>query len=145
MVDGELVDIETLSNPIPNGSFIIHADTGAQIKADRNKLAASLQSPDRYPVHGLWVTVSSKGVRCIADITGERVSKTDWNNKVGEIESAQIVERNGKCITRCWLYSNLYCIGSCVLVVFTDKNKAVVYSLPHLEYLQTLHLPESDM
>jgi len=129
VVDGEPVETETFSNPVPNGSFVVDANTGALIKADRSRLAASLQTSDRNPIHGLWVTVGSKGVRCIADITGERISKADWNNKAGEIENVQIIDKN----------------GSCVLVAFTDKNKAVVYSLPHLEYLQILHLPESDI
>jgi len=30
-------------------------------------------------------------------------------------------------------------------VAFTDKNEAIAYSLPYLEHLQTLHLPESDL
>jgi len=73
--------------------------------------------------------VGAKGVRCIADITGERVGKADWNSKVGGVESVQIVEKS----------------GSQALVAFTDKNEALVYSLPHLEQLQILHLPESDL
>lgn len=95
----EPTETETLSNPVPNGSFIVDAKTGTLIKADRNRLAASLQS-DGNLIHGLWVTVGSKGVRCIADITGERIAKADWNNKIGGIESVQIIDKNGECISQ---------------------------------------------
>jgi len=36
-------------------------------------------------------------------------------------------------------------VGSHAFVAFTDKNKAVVYSLPYLEQLHILPLPESDL
>jgi len=125
---------------------VLDANTGVPIKADRSRLAASLQPSDRNHPHCLWVSVGSKGIRCIADITGDRVGKADWNNKVGGIENVQIVEKNGKCIPSHAAVNIQYwmCIGSCALVAFTDKNKAIVYSLPHLEYLQILDLPESD-
>jgi hypothetical protein len=31
------------------------------------------------------------------------------------------------------------------LVIFTDKNKALVYSVPYLEHLHTLSLPDIEM
>jgi len=57
------------------------------------------------------------------------VGKADWSTKAGVVESVQIVEKN----------------GSHALVAFTDKNQALVYSLPHLEFMHTLQLPESDV
>jgi hypothetical protein len=66
------------------------------IKADRSRLAASLQGSDRNNLPCLWIIAGAKGVRCNADITGKRVSKADWSNKVGGVESVQIVEKNGK-------------------------------------------------
>jgi len=128
-LDGEPVETDTLAHPVLHGSFILDANTGGPIKADRSHLAASLQASDRNNTPCLWITAGAKGVRCIADITGERVGKADWSNKVGAVESVQIIEKS----------------GSYALVAFTDKNEAVVYSLPHLEQLQVLRLPESDL
>jgi len=128
-LDGEPVETDTLAHPVPHGSFVLDAKTGAPIKADRSRLAASLQTSDRNNAPCLWITAGAKGVRCIAGITGERIGKADWSSKVGAVESVQIIEKS----------------GSHALVAFTDKNEAVVYSLPHLEQLHSLHLPESDL
>jgi hypothetical protein len=100
------VETETLAHPLRHGSFIIDANTGALIKADRSRLGASLQGSSRNNVPYLWVTAGAKGVRCIADITGERVSKADWSNKVGGVESVQIVEKSGQQIVHCCYWSD---------------------------------------
>jgi syntaxin-binding protein 5 len=99
-LDGEPVETETVAHPIPHGSFVLDASTGASITADRSRLATSLHDPDRNNVHCLWVSAGAKGVKCIADITGERVAKADWSSKVGGVESVQIVEKSGQQIVR---------------------------------------------
>ena len=95
-LNGEPVETEALAHPIPHGSFIVDADTGAPIKANRSRLAASLQDSNRNNVPYLWITASAKGIRCIANIVGERVAKADWSNKIGGVESVQLVEKSGQ-------------------------------------------------
>lgn len=90
------IEAETLPSPIPNGSFVIDANTGAPVTANRSRLAASLRNSDGHDVQYVWVTSGAKGVRCFANITGERIGKADWSAKVGAVESVQIVEKNGK-------------------------------------------------
>lgn len=79
---------------------MLDANTGAPMKANRSGLAASLQSSSGDNVHCLWVTTGAKGVRCILDITGERVGKADWGSKVGGVESVQVIEKNGQFVIR---------------------------------------------
>ena len=94
--DGEFAETETLAHPIPHGSFVLDTDTGVPVKADSSCLASSLQPCGRSNTSCLWITAGAKGVRCIADITGERVSKVDWDSKAGGVESVQIVEKSGR-------------------------------------------------
>jgi syntaxin-binding protein 5 len=89
------VETDTITHPLSRGSFILDANTGISIKADRSHLAASLRVSDHHYVPCLWVTAGAKGVRCIADITGERVGKADWSSKLGGVESVHIIEKSG--------------------------------------------------
>jgi len=102
---------------------VLDSKTGLQRKANRNRLAASLEPGAE--AHSIWITAGTKGVRCVSDITGERIGKAEWGNKVGSVQSVKVIERN----------------GSHVLVAFTDQHEALVYSLPHIEYLHTLQIP----
>ncbi|KAF9225537.1 hypothetical protein BS17DRAFT_778739 [Gyrodon lividus] len=118
-----VVATETLPDPLPRCSFVLDSQTGALLCANGARLAAFLRAPGANSSGCLWVTVSATGARCIADITGDRIGKVDWNKK-HHVLNAQMVERN----------------GSRALVVFTDKNEAVVYSIPYLEVLHTTPL-----
>ena len=144
VIDGEALETEILPSPIPRGSFVIDANNGAPLKADRRGLNATFRTVDNHS-QCLWITASAKGVRSIVNITGERVGKADWSTKAGSVENVQIVERNGTpSVIPNFQFAHQYA-GSHALVAFTDKNQALVYSLPHLEFMHTLQLPESDM
>ncbi|KDQ63133.1 hypothetical protein JAAARDRAFT_119208 [Jaapia argillacea MUCL 33604] len=136
-IDSEPKVMETAANPVPRGStFVIDARSGARCKADRAGLAVALNPPKPAPVgkedgstgHCILVTAGGKGVRCNLDVDGDRIAKADWPSKVGTVECVEVVERN----------------GSHALVAITSKGEALIYSLPALELLHTLHLPETS-
>lgn len=95
VIDGDILETETLPSPIPCGSFVIDANNGGPLKADRRGLGAALRAPSDTHSQSLWITTGAKGVRSIVNITGERVGKADWGTKAGVVESVQIVEKNG--------------------------------------------------
>ncbi|RDB29510.1 Uncharacterized protein C1F3.03 [Hypsizygus marmoreus] len=115
------------ANPLPRGSFVIDGKSGAGWPASRTRYAVALSGTPASgtPPSCIFVTTGAKGARCFANINGERVGKADWGSKIGTIQAVQIIEK----------------LGSHVLVVVTDRHEGFVYSLPHLEYLQTLRLP----
>ncbi|KAF7966227.1 hypothetical protein HWV62_39499 [Athelia sp. TMB] len=125
----EATTLELETVPRPLASFVIDAKTGAHVRVDRSSVSAFSASENVKGPRCMWVTAGSKGARCVVDVDGERIGKAEWGNKVGAVESVQVVEKS----------------GSTVLVAFTDKNEALIYSLPHLEFLQNLRLPESDV
>ncbi|KAK1234875.1 Lethal(2) giant larvae sro7 [Marasmius sp. AFHP31] len=117
-VSGEPVKIDTPSQPVPGGLFVIDAKTGRSCLANRRGLHSS-------EGHVLLVAAGAKGVRCYIDVTGDRLGKAEWSIKAGQVLCTQIVEK----------------LGSFALVAFTASNEALVYSLPNLEFLQDLSLP----
>ncbi|OCH89538.1 hypothetical protein OBBRIDRAFT_881275 [Obba rivulosa] len=128
--------LEAAQRPLPGGSVVLDAKTGARVLASRSGLAAALRAGQHDAAendlreahrHTLWVSTGAKGARCVADLTGERIAKADWSNKAGAVLQTEVIERNG---------------GS-VLVAFTEHQEALVYSLPFLELLLTLQLPPS--
>jgi syntaxin-binding protein 5 len=134
---------ETLANPIAHSSFVLDAKTGSLCKADRSRLGIALQATATVNTHVLWISASGKGARCVADVTGEKLGKAEWNPKEGTVWSVQVVERNGALELRPFDIQQLNIIipGALAIVALTDKGSAFIYSLPHLEYLHTLRLP----
>jgi syntaxin-binding protein 5 len=94
--DEDPVTTETVANPLPQGIFILDSKSGAQWKADRGRLGASLHPTAVQNTHGICVTTGAKGARSVVDITGERIGKTDWGSKGGIVQNVQIVEKNSK-------------------------------------------------
>jgi syntaxin-binding protein 5 len=141
--NGEPTTVEALANPIHGGSVILDGKTGALQKATPDRLVASLQA-GQSKGHCLWVVSSAKGVRCFVDIDGERLGKADFGNKVGLVRSIRIVEKEGELIqyviTR--HHSGCQFVDFVALVAFTERQEALVYSLPDLESLHTFHLPQ---
>ncbi|KAG7099718.1 hypothetical protein E1B28_001536 [Marasmius oreades] len=120
-ISGDPVKIDTPSNPLPGGLFVIDAKSGARCLAERRRLV----SPPPFEGHVLFIAAGTEGVRCHLDITGDRLGKTDWSSKAGQVLTTQIVEK----------------LGSCALVAFTAQNEALAYSLPNLELIHNLSLP----
>lgn len=120
----DVTRIEGLPNVMQGGSFVIDSQKGTAWRADRSRFAASLQTRDNNPARCFWVTASAKGARCMLDISGERISKVEWNSKKNKVGHVQVIEKN----------------NSHVLVAFNDKPEAMVYSLPYLEHLHTFSL-----
>jgi len=62
-------------------------------------------------------------------LNGERIAKAEWGSKVGTVLRVEVVERR----------------AACALVAFTERGEALVYSLPFLEHLGSLQLPQSSL
>ncbi|KAF9270713.1 hypothetical protein L218DRAFT_1013731 [Marasmius fiardii PR-910] len=120
-ISGEPVKIETPSNPLPGGLFVIDAKSGARCLAERRRLV----SPQPSEGHVLLIAAGAKGVRCHLDVTGDRLGRVEWSSKAGQVLTTQVVEK----------------LGSSALVAFTAESEALIYSLPSLEFLHNLPLP----
>ncbi|CDO73112.1 hypothetical protein BN946_scf185007.g166 [Trametes cinnabarina] len=118
--------VEGPARPIPGGCFVLDAKTGMKCRADRYGLATALQKVDMAEEARkfIWVMAGGKGVRCTLNINGERIAKAEWGNKVGTIQHVEVVEK----------------ADSCALVAFTSLGNVLVYTLPHLELVHTMHL-----
>ncbi|KAG6829267.1 hypothetical protein H0H87_012084 [Tephrocybe sp. NHM501043] len=112
-----------ISHAIPRGLFVIDGKKGLKLSASHINLA--LAGPGGPKVPSILVMVGAKGAKSFANLNGERLGKVEWGHKVGEVIGVQIIEK----------------LGSHVLVVATNKLDALVYSLPHLEFIMTLKLP----
>jgi len=126
-VDAEIKTVETVSHPLAGGTFVLDAKKGLPIRASKEQLSQSLH-PTPPDTHCILVTAGAKGARCFSDLTGSRISKTEWGNKTGTVCSVQIVEK----------------MGSRALVAFTDHHEALAFSLPNLEHLSSFDLPATD-
>ncbi|PCH34194.1 hypothetical protein WOLCODRAFT_113329 [Wolfiporia cocos MD-104 SS10] len=129
---------EASARTVPGGSVVLDAKTGARSTADRQALASVLSGEaaalDPTGTRGrktasVWVSAGYKSVRCVADLDGERIAKADWGSKAGNVLRVEVVEKN----------------NARALVAFTDHSEALVYSLPFLEHLHTLQLPQSGL
>ncbi|PPQ79397.1 hypothetical protein CVT25_002667 [Psilocybe cyanescens] len=122
---GEPVAAKVMPEPIADGTFVLDGKTGAQCKADRTRLAASLKGTSTPGSQCVLVAVGAKGARTSVNITGQKTGKVEWGNKIGSVQGAFIVEHT----------------DSRALVIQTDKHNVMVYSLPHLEHIHTVQLP----
>ncbi|KAE9409115.1 hypothetical protein BT96DRAFT_953546 [Gymnopus androsaceus JB14] len=121
---GEVVKFDSPVQPM--AMFVLNSKNGSPCGAYRSRLAASMDASRATPTDQvLLVIAGSKGARCNVDITGDRLGKVEWNNKMGKVSSVQIVQK----------------LGSCALVAFTENHEVCTYSLPNLEYMHTLALP----
>jgi hypothetical protein len=89
---------EGLPNVMQGGSFVIDSQKGTTLRADRSRFAASLQTRNSNPAHCFWVTASAKGARCMLDISGERISKVEWNSKKNKVGHVQVIEKNSEIL-----------------------------------------------
>ncbi|KAK0246422.1 WD40 containing snare-dependent exocytosis protein [Armillaria nabsnona] len=120
----DFVKVDGVSDPFPEGTFMVDAKTGVHRNATRRGLSDAFNSSAAQG-HAYFITAGTKGARCYVDINGSRIGKVDWNSKSGTVQEVKIVEK----------------LGSCALVAFTDKQEALVYSIPYLEFINALPLP----
>ena len=145
------VSVDTASHPLPSGSFVIDAKTGARVTADRQGLAAVIEASSGQDVgrRVMWVSTGTKGARCVADLDGEKLGSVSWPSKAGTVVGVDIVEKNGMTTLSLYRISRITdtscAVGGCALVVFTDLAEALVYSLPFLEHLHSLQLPHTSL
>ena len=94
--------IDGSARPVPGGSLVLDAKSGARRPADRAALAAILQRDevirgDSIPKY-IWVSAGAKSVRTTLNVNGERIAKVEWSSKVGTVEHVEVVRRLGECI-----------------------------------------------
>ncbi|KAF6766707.1 lethal giant larvae like, C-terminal-domain-containing protein [Ephemerocybe angulata] len=117
-VEKEPTIIRGVSEPLPEGSFVLDSKSGSQRGATGSLFASALDHQSSSSP-SLLVTVGAKGARAYANITGERIGKADWGVRAGNALAAQVVKR----------------MASRALVVVTDKEETLAYSLPWLELI----------
>ncbi|CCM03744.1 uncharacterized protein FIBRA_05890 [Fibroporia radiculosa] len=117
--------IEASMYPIPGGSV------GLSAALANDKLVDRGHEVDNNVKHKdcIWVSAGAKGVKCVADVDGERIARTEWGSKTGAVRRVEIVDKN----------------GASALVAFTERGEALVYSLPFLKHLHTLQLPQHSI
>lgn len=83
-------------------SFVIDAKSGNRWRANRAGLASALSASDDDLEKGkiFWVSAGVKGVRCVVDITGERLARVEWPSKFGKVERVAIVQKNGESVAK---------------------------------------------
>ncbi|KAH9947113.1 lethal giant larvae like, C-terminal-domain-containing protein [Amylocystis lapponica] len=130
-VSGPPVSVDAVAKPLAgDSSVVLDARSGGRCRANRNGLATALATPDSDDAEEagtkkcVWVSAGAKGARCSADVDGERIAKVDWGSKVGAVRRVAVIHKS----------------NACALVAFTERDEALVYSLPYLELLHTLPL-----
>ncbi|KAG7452249.1 WD40 containing snare-dependent exocytosis protein [Guyanagaster necrorhizus] len=121
---GDFVKVDGASDPFPEGAFMVDAKTGVHRNATRRGLSDAFSAPS-VQGHAYFITTGIKGAQCYIDIDGDRIGKVDWSSKSGIVREVEVIEK----------------LGSCALVAFTDKQEALVYSIPHLEFINAFPLP----
>jgi hypothetical protein len=94
-MEKDCMQIRTVQEPLPGGTFVLDSKTGIRRKADSSRLALSLQTPSGLEPPGILIVAGAKGIKCIADLTGEKLGKAEWSGKSGTAQSAQVVEKMG--------------------------------------------------
>lgn len=145
-VAGEIIDFRGVSDPLPEGSFVLDSKTGKNRGATGSLFALSYHG-ELCPSPSIFITVGHKGARSYADITGERIGKADWGIRGGNAVAAQIVGRMCEChVPQTARHAPLTrdILASRALVVITDKEEALAFSLPHLESITRFKLLPLD-
>ncbi|KAG2022890.1 hypothetical protein CC2G_000608 [Coprinopsis cinerea AmutBmut pab1-1] len=121
------VTTKGVSDPLPGGSFVLDSKTGNPRGASRGLFAAAvrLAGGDDAIVPSLFVTVGSRGARVYSNVDGERLGRAEWSSKYGTAVVAQVVER----------------MASKALVVITDAQIGLAYTLPSLEHITDFKMP----
>jgi syntaxin-binding protein 5 len=132
--------LEGVADPLPVGSFVLDAKTGARCVADRARFASALG--DNSSGKGLdvfWISVGSKGMKSVFNVDGERLARADWSSKAGHVETVQIVQRHSGCpLSSVVNQSEADAIrDACILAAFTNRKELLVYSIPYFELMHT--------
>lgn len=140
--EGPVTFNKVMPNPLPNGTFVVDAKTGASCKADRQRFMDMLRFHEKEVGPVVLVAAGMKGVRSFLNITGERIGKAEWSTKSGPLVSVQIVERLGWLVhsTATLSYADITGSGSSAFVALTH-NMVHVYSLPCLEHICSFPAP----
>ena len=71
--------------------------TGKTQGAEGRTLGAALTASSEDLVKGktFWICAGVKGVRCVVDVTGERIGRAEWPSKLGKVDRVAVVQKNG--------------------------------------------------
>lgn len=88
---------DTVSQPLPDASFVIDTRTGNRCRANRSGLSAALSASSEDLEKGkvFWVCAGAKGARCTVDINGERIGRVEWPSKLGKVERVSVIQKSG--------------------------------------------------
>ena len=85
--------VDAVSQCFPHGSYILDSTTGVECVASGSRYSDVLRGqPDSGDTY--WVTAGKKGLRCSLNADGERLGRVDFGQKIGVVESAQVVHRH---------------------------------------------------
>jgi len=141
---------KAVPDALPDGSFVLDTTSGSEWRAVPAKLAMAFKN-EKVGTDGkpkcILVSVGANKVRVTASINGEKVSKLELGNKSGHVVSARVIAHNRmfQSIRQYYCVSDIKFLmnrpESHALVMQTDKNDVMIYTLPHLEHVTTLHPP----
>ncbi|KAH9913359.1 uncharacterized protein B0H18DRAFT_1088099 [Fomitopsis serialis] len=127
-------------DPTPRIRLIATTSSGsASIYTVTRSSSGAFAIPDPpTPVDAASHTLSS-GSFVVDAKSGARVA-ADRQGLSTVLEASGAEGAGRRCV---WVSAGMK--GGCALVAFTDRGEALVYSLPFLEYLHTLQLPETSL
>ena len=140
----EITFCKAAPDGLPNCTFVLDSKSGAQLRTEPARLVMTFraeQAPVEKGTKCLLVSVGAKQVRVAANVNGEKVGKVELGGKFGTVVSSQVVEHNRMLVYRLPPFDCLIFAESHALVLQTDKNNTLAYSLPHLEHIVTVQLP----
>ena len=82
-----------MSEPFPDGTYVVDRKTGSHCVANRSRLS-DLSDPGLSSSTYL-VTAGIKGAKTFDTITGDRIGRTDWAPKTGDVRAVKLVEKLG--------------------------------------------------
>lgn len=106
-VDPDVKKLDGSEHPLPRGTFVIGNKSGEIMAATKANFADALsasaawrksidrESQAKSGAHCFWISAGTKGVRCVANVDGTRVGKTDWG-RGRNVECVEVLSRSGQ-------------------------------------------------
>ena len=93
---------EGLERPLPRGMFVLNSKNGTSCYASTSLFANASKEPvttakghsGRDETHHYWIIAGAKGVKCVANLAGGKVSKVEWG-KNQTAECVEVITRSG--------------------------------------------------
>jgi len=129
---GNPIETKGVSYPLNGATYVLEGRTGDRRDLNRHLFFAAVKGEHAQlpnPSPSIFVTVGAKGARAYCNVDGERLGKVDWSLRNGTAIAAQVVER----------------MSSKALVVITEKQIGLAYSLPSLDRIAKFQFLSLDL